>query len=160
MNESVEIAQEKRSPGRPPKNENEAPLKKGNSTWKPANVLDIFDKEPGYRYRIVEKTPRNVAKKQREGWEIVSAINSPHTGNALGNYLDKGHQQTSVVEGYDYVVMRMPEENAKERDAYYNRESSRRISSLKRDALKDVGGAPVHGSITLEKKGIRNVIKD
>lgn len=140
-------------------------VKKGNSTWQPANVLDIYDKEPGFRYRIVEKSARNLAKKQREGWEIVSGLASPETGNRNGNYLDKGKPLTSVLEGYDYVVMRIPEDDAKKRDAYYNNESSRRMSALKRQTSNDFSqlgknGAPVHGTITIEKKGIRNVIKE
>lgn len=162
MNEAIAPAEIKRGPGRPPKNE--APFKKGNSTWQPANVLDIFNKESGYTYRIVEKSPRNVAKKQREGWEIVSGANSPNTGNHTGNYLDKGSQMTSVVEGYDYVVMRIPDELAQERTAYYNAESGRRMSALKRQTDQDLSkignGAPVHGSITIEKKGVRTIIKD
>lgn len=152
MNEAVEPVRR----GRPP---NE--LKKGNSTWKPANILDIFEKEPGFRYRIAEKSPRNIAKKRREGWEVVSAINSPNTVNETGNYMDKANQQTSVLEGYDYVVMRIPEEKALERDAYFNGENSRRISALKRETSKGMDGkASVHGEITIEKKGIRNVIKE
>lgn len=156
----IEATEEKRGPGRPPKSE--APFKKGSSTWKPANLLDVFDKEPGYRYRVVEKSPRNVAKKKREGWETVSAIQSPSTGNLTGNYLDKGTAMTSVLEGFDYLIMRIPEELAAERDAYYNAESNRRVSALKREAGTDLSksGAPVHGSITLEKRGIKNVIKD
>jgi len=137
-------------------------LKKGRSTWQPANVLDVFDKEPGYRYRIVEKSPKNVAKKEREGWEIVSAINGAQTSLDQGNYLDKPKQQTSVLEGYDYVVMRIPEEMAKERDTYFNSESARRMSALRKEAKAEMSksGGAVHGEITFEKKGIRNVIKD
>lgn len=154
MNESVEVVQ-----GRKPQ---AAPLKKGTGTWKPANVLDIFDKEEGFRYRIVEKSARNIAKKQHEGWEIVSKLESPKTGNNTGNYMDTGKQLTSVLDGYDYVVMRIPEEKALERDAYFNNESARRVSALKRKTKEDLGkdGAPIHGTITMEKKGIRNIIKD
>lgn len=160
MNEAVETVEPKRGPGRPPKED--MPLKKGRSTWKPANVLDVFDKEPGYRYRVVESSPRNVAKKQREGWEIVSGIQSPGTGNRTGNYLDKGAPMTSVLAGYDYVIMRMTEEDAEKRDAYFNNESERRMSSLRKQTKDDLSreGAPIHGSITMEKKGVRTVIRD
>lgn len=151
MNEEI-----KRGPGRPPREE----MKKGNGTWQPANVLDVFDKEPGFRYRVAEKSPRNIAKKQREGWEIVSAIQSPQTGNNTGNYVDTGKPLTSVLDGYDFVIMRIPEEEALKRDAYFNNESARRMMALKREAKKDVGDAPIHGSITMEKKGIRNIIRD
>lgn len=159
MNEPVALPAETRR-GRPPKED--MPLKKGSSTWKPSNVLDVFDKEPGYRYRVVEKSARNIAKKKHEGWEMVSAIQSPNTGNLTGNYLDKGTAMTSVLEGFDYVIMRIPEELAKERDAYYNSENDRKISALKREAGSDLSksGAPIHGSITLEKRGIKNIIKD
>lgn len=167
MNEAVaHDADTKRGPGRPPKAESEAPLKKGRSAWKPANILDVFDKEPGYRYRVAEKSARNIAKKQREGWEIVSAINSPNTGNnAIGDGVNLGKSSTSVLEGHDYVIMRLPEELALERDAYFNGESARRMSALKRQTKDELGkigkdGAPIHGTITMEKKGIRNIIKD
>lgn len=152
MNEDI-----KRGPGRPPK---DVEMKKGSDTWKPANVLDVFDKEPGFRYRVAEKSPRNIAKKKQEGWEIVSAIQSPQTGNDTGNYMDTGKPMTSVLDGYDYVIMRIPEEEALKRDAYYNGESARRVQALRREAQKDIGGAPIHGSITMEKKGIRNIIRD
>lgn len=140
-------------------------IKKGHSTWKPANILDVFEKEDGFRYRVAEKSSRNIAKKQREGWEIVSAIASPKTGNnAVGDGQNLGKSLTSVLEGHDYVVMRIPEDLAKERDDYFNGESARRISALKRQTGDDLGkvgkGAPVHGSITMEKRGVRNIIKD
>lgn len=152
-------AEVRRGPGRPPK---DADIKKGSSTWKPANVLDVFSKELGYRYRVVEKSPRNVARKKQEGWETVSAIESPNTGNNAGNYLDKGKALTSVVEGYDYLIMRIPEEIAKQRDNYMNNETSRRTESLRKQTGKDLSkeGAPIHGSITMEKKGVRNIIND
>lgn len=161
MNEAL-VEQDTPKCGRPP---NTPEVKKGNSTWQPANVLDIFDKEPGFRYRVVEKSPRNVAKKQREGWEIVSSLQSPNTGNNTGNYLDKGKPMTSVIDGYDYVIMRIPEEEAQKRDAYFNNESSRRVSALRRQTEADLGnlgknGAPIHGTITIEKKGIKNIIKE
>lgn len=136
-------------------------LKKGKATWKPANVLDIIDKEDGYNYRILEKSPRNLAKKQREGWEIVSATNSPNTANAGGN-MESGKPLTSVLEGHDYVVGRMPEDMAQARQDYVNSETERRTLALTRQAKEDLGktGAPIHGSITMEKRGVKTVIKD
>lgn len=152
---------EAKRPGRHPKAEMQS-VKKGNSSWKPANVLDVFDKEPGYRYRIVEKSPRNLAKKIREGWEIQSGLNKGQTGIDTGNSLDIGKSLTSVMEGHDYVIARMPEEVALERDAYMNAETDRRTSALLRTTKQDLGktGAAVHGSISIEKRGTRTVIKD
>lgn len=137
--------------------------KKGKPTWKPANVDEIFDKESGYRYRKINKDPRNLAKKQAEGWEILSDISGSKT-TMEGGYgrINDGKPLTSVREGYDYVLGRIPEEHAQARDEFINAENDRRLTALKRNAGKELSkdGAPVHGSITLDKKGVRTVIKD
>lgn len=154
----LEDLSEKRGPGRPSKN---VEMKKGNSTWRPANVDDVFDKEPGYRYRKINKDPRNLARKQAEGWEIISDVAGKKT-EMEGGYgrINDGKPLTSVREGFDYVLGRIPEELALQRDAYMNGETARRTASLKRQTEKDLGGAPTHGSITIEKKGVRTIIKD
>jgi len=162
MNEALTSDVTKRGPGRPPK-EDSVEMKKGRDSWQPASILDVFDKEDGFRYRVVEKSHRNVAKKLREGWEMVSALASPQTGNnSIGNGIDIGRSLTSVHEGHDYVIMRMPEETGKLRDNYINRENERRTMALKRLTSEDIRktGAPVHGSITMEKRGIKTIIKD
>lgn len=162
MNEAQMSDVAKKGPGRPPKVDS-VEMKKGRGSWQPASILDVFDKEPGFRYRVVEKSHRNLAKKIREGWEMVSALASPLTGNnAIGNGIDIGKSLTSVHEGHDYVIMRMPEELAKTRDDYINHENDRRTMALKRQTSEDVKktGAPVHGSIVMEKRGIKTIIKD
>lgn len=157
MNE--ELGEPKRGPGRPPKEDN--PVKKGHSTWKPANVDETFQKDPDFRYRWINEDEGNVAKKKMEHWDIVSEINGSSTTSEVGyGRVNDGSSLTSVRKRVGQVLARMPEEEAKERDAYFNRESERRTASLKREVQKDLGGAPVHGSITMDKKGIRNVIKD
>lgn len=163
MNEVLNTTETlKRGPGRPSK-EDSIEMKKGRESWQPASILDIFDKEPGFRYRVVESSGRNIAKKQREGWEMVSNLAGPQTGNnAIGNGIDIGKSLTSVHEGHDYVIMRMPEELGKLRDDYINRENDRRTMALKRMTQDDIKktGAPLHGSITMEKRGIKTIIKD
>lgn len=138
-------------------------MKKGKSTWMPANVVDVLDKEPGFRYRLIEKSPRNIAKKQKEGWEILSNLNTSKTSTETGyGRINDGKQMTSVLEGYDYVVGRIPEEIALERDAYMNNDAARRMASLKKQTSDELGrdGALAHGSISIEKKGVRTIIKD
>lgn len=137
-------------------------LKKGKATWKPASVLNITGKEPGFNYRILEKSPRNLAKKQQEGWELLSGINNSNgTDNAGGN-IETGKPLTSIIEGHDYVVARMPEDLAQSRQEYINNETERRSLALLQQTKADLGntGAPIHGSITMEKRGVRTVIKD
>lgn len=138
-------------------------LKKGKPTWKPANVDEIFDKEDGYRYRKVNKDPNNFARKLAEQWEVVSDTAGSATKMESGyGRLDDGKPLTSVRENRDSILMRMPEDIAKERDAYINGKSARQVSGLRKQAEKSLSenGAPTHGSISMEKKGVRTIIKD
>lgn len=148
--EALSVQPEKKGPGRPPK--------KGKPTWKPANVDDVFDKEPGYRYRWVHKSEDNLAKKRAEHWVLDEGTNV----EAGYGRINEAKPLTSVRERRDAVLMRLPEEIAQERDDYYNGETARRMSALKRQTRDDLGqsGAPIHGSITTEKRGIRTVIKE
>lgn len=139
------------------------PVKKGKPTWKPANVDEIFDKEPGYRYRKVNKDPNNFAKKLAEQWEVVSDTGGQKTTMEAGyGRIDDGKALTSVRENRDSILMRIPEEIAKERDAYINSRSARQVQGLRKQAEKSLSetGAPTHGSISIEKKGVRTIIKD
>lgn len=144
-------------------NPNTLSLKKGNPTWKPANVDDVFDKEDGFRYRKINKDQSNIAKKKAEGWEILSDVAGTQT-TMEGGYgrINDGKPLTSVREGTDYVLGRLPEEIAKERDAFFNNKTDRQMSSLRKQATTDLGGVGgvTHGSISMEKKGVRTIIKD
>lgn len=136
--------------------------KKGKPTWKPSNVIDVIDKEPGFRYRLIEKSPKNLAKKEREGWEILSGVNTSTTSAEIGyGRIDKGKPLTSVLEGIDYIVGRIPEELAEARDEYQQSLVSRSVKGLKRQTQTHLGkeGATVHGNITLEQNGVRTVIE-
>lgn len=164
MTEAISVPEEsKRGPGRPKSEATVPAVKKGKPTWRPANVDDVFDKEEGYRYRKVNKDSRNMAKKLAERWEVVSDANGQQTTQETGyGRIDAGKPLTSVRESYDTVLMRIPEEDALERDAYINNENARRIAGLKRQTKEELGSsnAPTHGSISMEKRGIRTVIKD
>lgn len=158
MTEALSSDDAKRGPGRPPKE-----VKKGNPTWRPANVDDVFDKEEGYRYRKISKDPRNLAKKAAEGWEVVSDIAGPKTTMEQGyGRINDGKPLTTAREGYDYLIARIPEDVALQRDAYINNESSRRMAGLKRQTKEELrnSDAPVHGSISMEKRGVRTIIKE
>lgn len=162
MNEAMMPDETKRGPGRPPKAE-AAPVKKGKPTWKPANIDEVINKEPGYRYRKINKDPRNMAKKLAEGWEVVSDMAGQNTTMEQGyGRINDGKPLTTAREGYDYLIARIPEETAQERDAYINNESSRRVAGLKRQTQEDLrnSDAPVHGSISMEKRGVRTIIKE
>jgi hypothetical protein len=137
--------QETRKAGRPPKQ-----MKKGNTSWKPASVLDVSDKDPNKRYRWVTKTPDNQAKKMAEGWEPVSGLQSDKAEHS-SNRIHDGAALTSVLEKHDCVLMSIPEEMAQERDAYFNQQSQRQVAGLTAHVKKELGkeGAVSHGNITI-----------
>lgn len=147
--------------GRPPRQAEEtgsaprkaANLKKGNSSWKPASLNEFTGKEDGYRYRMSSKDPKNLSKKSQEGWETVSKLNNEATIHERPNRIEDGVPLGSVLEGHDWVLQRIPEEVAQQRDAYYNGENQRKVSGLtshfKNEMRKHGGNAPTHGEITI-----------
>lgn len=150
--------QVKRGPGRPAKQEDA--LKKGNSSWKPASLNEFTDKDPGYRYRMSRKDPQNLSKKSQEGWETVSGIQGSQTSHDDPKRIEHGKPLTSVHEGHDWVLQRIPEEIAQKRDEYFNGETERRTSGLTAHIKKEMGkeGAAAHGDITISsRKGTQTI---
>lgn len=143
--------QVKRGPGRPKPVDT---LKKGNTSWKPASLNEFSDKEDGYRYRMSRKDPNNLSKKSQEGWETVSAIQSSSTKHQEDGRIEHGKPLTSVLEGTDWVLQRIPEDLALQRDAYHNNEVDRRVRGLTDHIKKDFGkeGAETHGEITISSR--------
>jgi len=147
------MSEEARKPGRPP-------MKKGKSTWQPASLNEFTNKEPGYRYRMVRKDPENIAKKQSEGWETVSKINGPETKHIDAGRIGDARPLTSVQEGRDWILQRIPEELALERDAYFENETNRRTAGLTAHIKKEIGkeGAETHGEITISsRRGVEKI---
>lgn len=147
MNEQVEA--EPKKAGRPPKAQ--APLKKGNSSWQPASLNEFTNKEPGFRYRMSRKDANNLSKKSQEHWETVSDLNGAKTKHIGSGRMDDGASLSSVQEGHDWVLQRIPEEIAQSRDDWHNAETARRTSGLTAHVKKDLAkeGARTHGSITI-----------
>lgn len=137
------------------KEENKPEMKKGTNSWKPASLNEFNNKEPGYRYRMVHKDPNNLAKKKAEGWSTVSGVNSSKTVRQDPNKIEEG-ALTSVSEGKDWILMKLPEDAAKARDEYHNKKSADRIKGLTAHLRKDIGksgaNAELHGQITIDSK--------
>lgn len=144
--------QVKRGPGRPAKQEDT--LKKGNSSWTPASLNEFTNKEPGYRYRMSHKDPQNLSKKHKEGWENVSKLDSAQTKYVEPNKIEHGKPLSSIYEGHDWVLQRIPEEVAQGRDAYFNNETERRTAGLTAHIKKEMSkeGAGAHGDITISSR--------
>lgn len=130
------------------------PLKKGNSSWKPANITDVINKEEGFRYRWVNKDPDNMARKAAEGWETVSGLSSDKSASEGELRVNDGKNLTSTNEKRDAILQRLPEAIAQERDAYYDVENDRRISGLTAHIKNKVAeeGGNTHGEITISSR--------
>lgn len=134
----------------------EQKIKKGTNSWKPASLNEFENKESGYRYRMVRKDPDNLARKRAEGWEPVSGINNPTASYQDPNKIEQGKGLTSVNEGKDWILHRMPEELAKQRDEYFDKKSKDRVKGLtahlKSEMSKTGTNAPLHGEIKIDTK--------
>lgn len=132
----------------------QANIKKGNNSWQPAGVTDVINKEPGYRYRWVNKDSDNLAKKQAEKWELLNGLQSDNAKPVSHNRQNDGANQSSVYEKRDVVLARIREEDALGRDAHFNDKSERLTSGLTAHVKKEMGkeGANMHGEITISSR--------
>jgi hypothetical protein len=125
--------------------------KKGNRSWRPAAPLGIKAKDPSNRLRWVHAEPANMLKKRAEGWEqadVGDAVHDRPNGVESGSGTPAG-----VLEYRDMVLMKMPEEMAREREAYYRNASQEQVSGLKTRAKRDIRaktGVTVEGDITID----------
>lgn len=129
--------------------------KRASRSWKPASAQgDVLNKEPGFRYRRVAKDDENIARKLQEGWEFDAKT---EVASDTAKRVSDGRRTSSVREGSDFVVMRLPEGQAQERDKYYAEKSQRQMLSIKertQSALSGIAGGlvgrpNVHGRITV-----------
>ncbi len=129
-------------------------MKKGNTSWKPASLNEFSNKEDGYRYRMARKDPDNLAKKKAESWEIVSDLQSNPIKHETPNRLDLGTPLTSVQEGRDWILMKIPEEIALQRDKHFNDRTERQTLGLTAHTKKEIGatGTKIHGEITISSR--------
>lgn len=143
------IEQETRKPGRP-KSTTEAPVKKGKTSWKPASVTDVIEKDPNKRYRLVNKDADNLAKKKAEGWEVETKATGGTAKLVPDGQLNTGSNLTSTFERKDVILMSMPEEMAQERTEYFNNLTQKRTLGLTAHLKNELKGtAQTHGKITI-----------
>lgn len=127
------------------------PAKKGNRSWTPAAPLAIRSKDPASRLRWVHTDPANMLKKRAEGWEQANRHDAIHD---RPNGVESGiGAPTGVLEYRDMVLMKIPEEMAREREAYYREVSQQQLSGLTARARNDIQartGAVVDGDIKID----------
>jgi hypothetical protein len=98
------------------------------NTYAPPSLLPFPDPEPGYVFRYVathvlgQADPSNVSKRFREGWEPCKAADYPElvlNADANGN-----------IEVGGLMLCKMPEEKARQRDAYYANQAEQQMESV------------------------------
>ena len=107
--------------------------------WTPPSSLDAPPAPDGYRHRWIRAesmgfdATKNMSGKIRSGWDLVRADEYPE------------HDYPSVNEGRyagvigvgGLVLARIPEELAKQREAYFNQMTQDRNDALENDVLKE-----------------------
>ena len=107
--------------------------------WPPPSSLDAPPAPDGYRHRWIRAESmgfddtKNMSGKVRSGWDLVRADEYPE------------HDYPSVNEGRyagvigvgGLVLARIPEELAKQREAYFNQMTQDRNDALENDVLKE-----------------------
>ena len=107
--------------------------------WAPPSALDAPEPPAGYVHRWVRTEVRgyddtkNASARLREGWEPVRADEYPDF-----QYPSIGDGKYEGVIGVGGLVLaRIPEELAKQREAYYQQVTQDRDEALENDVLKE-----------------------
>ena len=107
--------------------------------WTPPSSLDAPPAPDGYRHRWIRAESmgsddsKNVTGKLRSGWEFVRADEYPNE-----NYPSITSGKYAGVIGVGGLVLaRIPEELAKQREAYYQQMTQDRNDALENDVLKE-----------------------
>ena len=107
--------------------------------WTPPSSLDAPPAPDGYRHRWIRAESmgfddtKNMSGKLRSGWELVRADESP---DSTFPPLDEG-RYAGVIGVGGLVLARIPEELARQREAYFNQRTADRNEALENDVLKE-----------------------
>ena len=109
------------------------------TTWTPPSSLDAPPAPDGFRHRWIRTEvlgfddTKNMTGKIRSGWELVRADEYP--GSIYPEVKDGKYAGVIGVGGL--VLARIPEEVAKSREAYFNKQTQDREEAISNDLLKD-----------------------
>ena len=107
--------------------------------WTPPSSLDAPPAPDGYRHRGIraesmgQDDTRNMSGKIRSGWDLVRSDEYPDTDYPT---VSEG-RYAGVIGVGGLVLARIPEELAKQREAYYNQMTQDRNDALENDVLKE-----------------------
>ena len=107
--------------------------------WTPPSSLDAPPAPDGYRHRWIraesmgQDDTRNMSGKIRSGWDLVRSDEYPDTDYPT---VSEG-RYAGVIGVGGLVLARIPEELAKQREAYFNQMTQDRNEALENDVLKE-----------------------
>ena len=107
--------------------------------WAPPSSLDAPPAPDGYRHRWIraesmgQDDTRNMSGKIRSGWDLVRGDEYPDYDYPTVN----DGKYAGVIGGGGLVLARIPEELAKQREAYYSQMNADRNEALENDLMKE-----------------------
>jgi hypothetical protein len=108
-------------------------------TWTPPSSLDAPEPPAGYRHRWIRaetmgfNDTKNVAASLREGYELVRAEDYPDQyfpTETTGKY-------AGIIGVGGLLLAKIPEEIAKQIEAYYDKQTQDKDDAINNDLLKD-----------------------
>ena len=128
-------------------------VKTGKKSWRPAKMLHTMGEADGFRYRWCDKDPANLDKKQAEGWEFVSKskqVDKPDATTASASDIEYADRTlTTLTEYRELIRMRLPEDIALERDAYFNNITDKQTSTTPKERMQQMAAAANMTDLTL-----------
>lgn len=109
------------------------------TSWKPPSILPDPKPEPGYVFRYIRTSMMNnadntnVSKQLREGYVPVRAEDHPE----LMLHADPNSRYVGNVEVGGLLLCKIPEEFAKQRDAYYRNMSQQQLDSVDNNFMRE-----------------------
>jgi len=108
-------------------------------TWTPPSSLDAPPAPDGFRHRWIRTEvlgmddTKNMSGKLRSGWELVRGDEYPDQSYATV----KEGKYAGVIGVGGLVLARIPEELAKSREAYFNKQTQDREQAVNNDLMKE-----------------------
>ncbi|HMA78310.1 MAG TPA: hypothetical protein VKP88_04240 [Candidatus Paceibacterota bacterium] len=108
--------------------------------WAPPSMLPDPEPQAGYVFRYIRTSmlgsadPTNISSKFREGWEPVRAEDHPEL-MAFSDSTEERFKDNIVIGGL--ILCKMPEETAKERDAFYRNQTRNQIHSVDNNLMRE-----------------------
>lgn len=117
-----------------PKHKVTAPWNQTDNPWS-QNMLRLKTKRPGFRVRWIHKDPDNIEKYLDQGWKIAD---KQHYGGISQEILGETGKLDTRVKRRELILVEIPEDLAKQRDAYIDHKTNVRFKTARNMAKTEV----------------------